>query len=114
MQDELKKIKAQLASQQATLDKILGLLEGQSKKRRTAKPESIIKYIKNAHLYKDEKFAYFLAKGIMPRRKLLKLTRLSTSELDPVLDAMIAARRIFSAPCVDEKGNKGEIGYSVM
>lgn len=106
---QLNKLEAQLAAMQATLNK---LAKEKPSKPVTLTPAKLLAYVQNATDYtKDKQFAYFLQAGVMPRRKLQKLSKTNSAALDQLLRLLIDEQRIREVDCMYPDKIHGERGY---
>lgn len=118
LQAKLESIDAQLARQQEALDRLQDMTNHVARRTRTSKVpnsniniEEIRVYIENAKSYKDKQFSYFLEAGFMPRRKLLKLAKCPSSQLDQLLRVLLAMKKIEQVNLRYPNQEGSEIGY---
>ena len=115
MQEQLNQIQAQLAAMQATLDALAKASKIKTGHKSALSEETLLRYITNSKRYtSDKQFVYFLQSNVMPRRKLLKLSKLKSATLDIMLRKLIDDKRIKEVNCMYPNGVNGERGYMIL
>ncbi len=80
-----------------------------------ARCKRALMFIANAHKYAgDKKFGWACAMGKMPRGKLVKLMRLSTRELDTVLDFLVCSEEIGCIPIKQDGSHKESVVFFIL
>ena len=115
MQEQLNRMEAQLAAMQATLDALAKASKVKTSHRSAVSEDRLMRYITESQRYtRDKQFVYFLQRGIMPRRKLLKLSKMQSSALDMILRKLVDDKRIVEVSCMYPNGEHGERGYMLF
>jgi cob(I)alamin adenosyltransferase len=108
----IKKQLKQMQEQLTAIQEALATLTKKPSKPVTITAEKLLMYIRHASFYeKDKQFAYFLRAGVMPRRKLQKLSKTNSAALDQLLRLLIDEQKIKEVDCMYPDKIHGERGY---